>query len=279
MNQVDGRNLTEVQRIIEQTVNKEIWASKVSPKMQLFIWKIIHGVTPLGENLAKRGMLNNISCRHCDELETADHLFLHCNFTRQVWAANMWKQDFNPSDCSSFTTALLASSRLTTLSPLGVTETLIFSPAEILSKAIFCAREWIVAQPRAQPSHSAQTASALRPPQATTETTCYTDAAWSQATNRAGCGWCFMNHENVVFLQDARAFQFISSPLMAEAIAIRSALLHALEAGILEICIKSDCQALIVALSSKRHRRISTESLGTSRHYPYVSLAFHFVSF
>ncbi|KAL0790747.1 hypothetical protein Bca101_006993 [Brassica carinata] len=184
---------------------------------------------------------------------------------------NIWKQDFNPSDCSSFTTALLASSRLTTLPPLGVTETLfqwvcwgiwtarnyrifenrIFSPAEILSKAIFCAREWIVAQPRAQPSHSAQTASALRPPQATTETTCYTDVAWSQATNRAGCGWCFMNHGNVVF--HARAFEFISSPLMAEAIAIRSALLHALEAGILEICIKSDCQALVVALSSKRH--------------------------
>ncbi|KAL0686375.1 hypothetical protein Bca4012_053223 [Brassica carinata] len=128
-------------------------------------------------------------------------------------------------------------------------ENRIFSPAEILSKAIFCAREWIVAQP----SHSAQTASAIRPPQATTETTCYTDAAWSQATNRAGCGWCFMNHENVVFLQDARAFEFISSPLMAEAIAIRSALLHALKAEILEICIKSDCQALIVALSSKRH--------------------------
>ncbi|CAN6850110.1 unnamed protein product [Brassica oleracea] len=165
MNQVDGRNLTEVQRIIEQTVNKEIWASKVSPKMQLFFWKIIHGAIPLGENLAKRGMLNNISCRHCGELETADHLFLHCNFTRQVWAANIWKQNFNPSDCSSFRTALLASSRLTTLPPLGVTETLfqwvcwgiwtarnyrifenrIFSPAEILSKAIFCAREWIVA--------------------------------------------------------------------------------------------------------------------------------------
>ena len=62
-----------------------------------------------------------------------------------------------------------------------------------------------------------------------------------------------MNRENVAFLQDARAFEFISSPLMAEAIAIRSALLHALEAGILEICIKSDCQALIAALSSKRH--------------------------
>lgn len=37
MNQVDGRNLTEAQRITEKTVNKEIWASKVSPKMQLFI--------------------------------------------------------------------------------------------------------------------------------------------------------------------------------------------------------------------------------------------------
>ncbi|KAL0828663.1 hypothetical protein Bca101_052341 [Brassica carinata] len=148
----------------------------------------------------------------------------------------------------------------------------IFSPAEILSKAIFCAREWIVAQP----SHSAQTASAIRPPQATTETTCYTDAAWSQATNRAGCGWCFMNHENVVFLQDARAFEFISSPLMAEAIAIRSALLHALKAEILEICIKSDCQALIVALSSKRH---PADLYGITRDIKTLSLRFTRISF
>ena len=79
---------------------------------------------PLGENLAKRGMLNNISCRHCGELETADHLFLHCNFTCQIWEANIWKQDFNLLDCLSFTAALVASSKLTTLTPLGVTETL-----------------------------------------------------------------------------------------------------------------------------------------------------------
>ncbi|WZZ77784.1 hypothetical protein YC2023_098356 [Brassica napus] len=126
-----------------------------------------------------------------------------------------------------------------------------------------------------QPSQSAQSASALQPPQAITGTVCFTDAAWSQATNRAGCGWCFMNRENVAFLQDARAFELISSPLMAEAIAIRSALLHALEAGILENCIKSDCQALIAALSSKRHPADLYGIIGTSR----LSLRFTRISF
>lgn len=81
---------------------------------------------------------------------------------------------------------------------------------------------------------------------------CFTDAVWNSFTNRpGGCGWCDVNHENIVFLQGTRAFEFISSPLMAEALAIWSALLHASQIFI--ICIKSDCQILIVALSSKRH--------------------------
>ncbi|KAF3495385.1 hypothetical protein DY000_02052382 [Brassica cretica] len=60
---------------------------------------------------------------------------------------------------------------------------------------------------------------------------------------------------------------------------IRSALLHALEAGILEICIKSDCQALIAALSSKRHPAdlygITWDIETILTFYPYFIL-FHF---
>nr|VDC61655.1 unnamed protein product [Brassica rapa] len=85
MNQGEGRNITEAQRISEQTVNKEICASKVSPKMQLFTWKIINGALPLGENLAKRGMLNNISsCGY--QGESINHIIFGCSIARQVWA-------------------------------------------------------------------------------------------------------------------------------------------------------------------------------------------------
>lgn len=76
-------------------------------------------------------------------------------------------------------------------------------------------------------------------------------------------------------LQGTKALDCVSSPMMAEAIAIRSALFHALdEAGFSQICIKSGCQALVAAISSKRQPGISAESLGTSSTYPLVSLLF-----
>ena len=75
------REVTEAQRVEEHTLCKAIWTAKVSPKIQLFLWKITHRALPLGENLAKRGLLNHITCRHCGELETAEHLFIHCSFS------------------------------------------------------------------------------------------------------------------------------------------------------------------------------------------------------
>ena len=63
---------------------------------------------------------------------------------------------------------------------------------------------------------------------------------------------------------------------MAEALAIRSALLHALDAGITLICIKSDCQALINAISSKYH---SADIYGIIRDIEALSYRFSRISF
>ncbi|WZY72506.1 hypothetical protein YC2023_004746 [Brassica napus] len=38
-----------------------IWAPRFSPKLKLFMWKILHGALPTGENLQKRGLLANTS--------------------------------------------------------------------------------------------------------------------------------------------------------------------------------------------------------------------------
>ncbi|XP_009117699.2 uncharacterized protein LOC103842788 [Brassica rapa] len=288
--------VTEEQRIEEQTLCKAIWTTKVSPKLQLFLWKITHGALPLGENIAKRGLLNHINCRRCGELETAEHLFIHCTFSQQIWAQNIWKQDFDPTSMPSFAAFLLATASLTNLPPLGVQETIfpwvcwviwtarnhlifenrVFDPVDTFSKAISSAREWNNAQaslispqvlrnPQGPPSH--------RTP---TELSCFTDAARISSTNRAGCGWYIANTEGDTLLQGSCTFKFISSALMAEALAIRSALIHAAEAGFLTICIKSDCQALIAAVSSKCH---SIELYGIIRDIETLSFRFSCISF
>ncbi|KAF2582285.1 hypothetical protein F2Q68_00006611 [Brassica cretica] len=80
-----------------QILYKTIWNSKVSPKLQLFLWKIVHGTIAIGENLAKRGLLANITCQHCGELETTEHIFLHCNFTRQLSPPPVCRTDKPPT--------------------------------------------------------------------------------------------------------------------------------------------------------------------------------------
>ena len=63
---------------------------------------------------------------------------------------------------------------------------------------------------------------------------------------------------------------------MAEALAIRSALLHALEAGFSRICIKSDCQALVAVITSTHH---PTELYGITRDIEHLSLSFDCIAF
>ncbi|KAG2251755.1 hypothetical protein Bca52824_081891 [Brassica carinata] len=191
------REVTEAQRVEEHTLCKAIWTAKVSPKIQLFLWKITHRALPLGENLAKRGLLNHITCRHCGELETAEHLFIHCSFSNQL-----------------------------------IFENRVFEPMDIFSKAISSAREWNNAQASLT---SPQVLRNLQSPpshQPLTELPYFTDAAW-------------ISFEGDILFQRSCVFEFITSALMAEALSIRSALVHASEAGIFKICIKSDCQALI----------------------------------
>ena len=278
-----------------QVLFKTIWNSKVSPKLQLFLWKITQGAIAIGENLAKRGLLANIACRYCGEYETTEHIFLHCNHTRQVWASQLWKLNFNPSDCSSFSEAFLSSVGQTNLPPRGVAGNLfpwicwgiwtarnyrIFEsrdtpPAETLARSIRNAREWENAQAI---STSSSHVHSLHSHQVTNTAVidCFTDAAWQVATNRAGCGWIFLNQQKEHLLQGTSTFNHTASPLVAEALAVRSALLHAIEAGYSRICIKSDCQALVAFISSKYH---PTDLYGITRDIEHLSLSFDYVVF
>ncbi|XP_056863945.1 uncharacterized protein LOC130511119 [Raphanus sativus] len=80
---------------------------------------------------------------------------------------------------------------------------------------------------------------------------CNTDAAWK--AGEAGLAWIFTDSEGVELNRGSQHKDQISSACMAEAMAIRSALLHAIDLHINHIWLRSDSQVLIRAISSGKH--------------------------
>ncbi|CAA7020616.1 unnamed protein product [Microthlaspi erraticum] len=249
----------------------DIWQTKVSPKLKVFQWKIVQEALPIGENLLNRGILDNACCVYCGELETTEHLFLHCEFVQKVWNLAPFSINIEPPTLRSFTNTLVSSKDWICLLPIGIGagplfpwicwtlwkarnylifEERPFSPTETMNNAIVEAKEWQQAQsePQKKTLRHAQLNQNATPPNSIL---CFTDGAWSEINGIGGLGWVFVDGEGTNIDSGQGAEQFISSPLMAEALAIRSALQHALEKGFSQIHIKSDAQEVIRAITKQ----------------------------
>ncbi|CAA7053967.1 unnamed protein product [Microthlaspi erraticum] len=235
--------------------NADIWLGNFSLKLKIFLWKILQRALPTGENLLNRGMFENVCCAHCGELETTEHLFFLCYFARKVWSLAPSTTTLDLSSIS-FEESIKILKRLICLPPSGITsgplfpwicwtiwsarnyrifEDRSFSPEDTATKAIQDAREWQEAQSleKSPPTkHSYPTNKRRIHPMTTL---CYTDGSWSKETSIAGAGWVFTTREGTQIDSGSMAEQHTLSPLMAEAIAIRSALMHALEKNFLHL--------------------------------------------
>jgi hypothetical protein len=64
---------------------KEIWNIDGLPKINIFGWKLAHNKLLTGENMLKRGIMGPFRCALCkQDSESSTHLFLDCNFSKQV---------------------------------------------------------------------------------------------------------------------------------------------------------------------------------------------------
>ncbi|CAA7019717.1 unnamed protein product [Microthlaspi erraticum] len=244
--------------------NADIWLGHLSLKIKLFLRKILHKALPMGENLLNRGLLDSACCIHCGELETDEHLFFRCEFARKVWALAPFSKTIDLTSIN-FEASVTVLKRLICLPPTGISsgplspwifwtiwsarnhrlfENRPFSPEESNLKAIQDAREWQEAQipekklPLANLSLNTKR---LHPD----TVVCFTDGSWLPETTIAGTGWIFTTMDGTQIDAGSLAEPFASSPLMAEAIAIRSALIQALEKNFLHLQIKSDAHDLI----------------------------------
>lgn len=78
-----------------------------------------------------------------------------------------------------------------------------------------------------------------------------TDAAWRKVEKVAGLSWIFSSLPVGVVSRFSACCENVSSPLMAECLAIRSALFKALDLGIINLSLQTDCQVLAKAISAQ----------------------------
>jgi hypothetical protein len=62
-----------------------VWSVSVPPKIQLFLWLLVHNKLATIDNLNRKGMSKPTQCCFCAENESIDHLFFECVVAKEVW--------------------------------------------------------------------------------------------------------------------------------------------------------------------------------------------------
>ncbi|KAG2279673.1 hypothetical protein Bca52824_050893 [Brassica carinata] len=115
-------------------------------------------------------------------------------------------------------------------------------------------------------------------------TFCNTDASWKSDTKAVGLGWIFTDNEGQEITRGSSAQSHVSSALMAEALAIREALIHASSLNPTKICLRIGSQALVRAITTGRRPSdlfgvlSDVDSLAFSPTSPFAFCRFVYIS-
>lgn len=201
----------------------------------------------MGSNLQHRGLLANTACPRCAAPETEEHVFLHCEFATQVWFSDIFRNQFVPTLYSSFKEAPSVSKDTVCLPPLEITlellpwifwglwtarnklifENRVFTPTEVLNQAIRKARGWSLAQLTVSTPPKTLTAVSQPVEIPSMSISLFANVSWPKKDRKAGCGWVFFLTDRMLLDKGSKPELDVTSPLMAEALAMRLALLHA----------------------------------------------------
>ena len=276
---------------------QDLWKIPMTPKIMLLIWKIKHGALPVGEVLRARQIIPNSKCIRCDCSETIIHLFFHCEFARKVWELIPVSGGFNCDQVVNFDAAWKSALQATVLPPIGLADTSLapwiissiwtarnflifqkrqFSAQETMVKEICDAKEWKSAQSTLSPP----TRNTIYPPiRHNYEFTCRSDAAWKKELNSGGVAWSFYNSSGERINSHSEPVAFVISSLVAEGLAIRSAMEHAIALQLGSVIFESDSLQLVAAIVgdssfSEIHEILSDIRILSTA---FVSISFRFI--
>ncbi|XP_048630058.1 uncharacterized protein LOC106373575 [Brassica napus] len=247
-----------------------VWDLKTSEKIKIFLWNSLHDGLPVGEQFAIRNIPISSQCPRCPEVESILHMFFTCEFSKEVWSLAPLATPVTLDLILNTTTGLDLIRRIPSLPPIGLGPGTLpawicwniwisrnqltfqkrnFSPMETLSKAIKEARDWSLAQLPHQNPQTGNASIALDPTNDPPQVRMYTDAAWNPLSKCAGLGW-IIDDSGTTTTYSATS-PFVASPLIAETLALRAAMISANTVGITALCIYSDSLTLIKLVKKK----------------------------
>lgn len=221
---------------IEPSINglKElVWAINTSPKIKMFLWRVLSAALPVSDQLEHRGMTVDIRCQICgEEGESINHVLFTCAVARQLWAMSGVPTPMNGFEGSAIYANFqyLCDTKKNCRVALEVRnlfpwvlwrlwknrnkfcyEGKNFCPMETMGKIKEDMEEWFLAHAFTQREESSDNNTSVASqknwePPPLNWVKCNIGASWSKTKNLGGCAWVVRNSEGVVLLHSRRAF-------------------------------------------------------------------------
>jgi hypothetical protein len=84
------RYITDSGAMVDRSQVDDVWSNHIPSKVSLLGWRLLRNRLPTKDNLVRRGILSltdgNCVAAGCNVLETASHLFMHCNVSDSLWS-------------------------------------------------------------------------------------------------------------------------------------------------------------------------------------------------
>ena len=251
-----------------------IWNVKTGPKLKDFLWRVVRKAIPVSSNLEKRGF-QSFNCKACGAHEDDLRVFLKCPLAEEVWS-HIPIQHRPTSAISSVTDLVKQGSFFTPLPPTGLTSPLwpwvmwnlwkarnklvfenkTFTAQEVILKSIKDAKEWSQAQTVNRASSipgplsiRSNHISPCPPPSFQPGVlVCKVDAAWDTSSRMSGIGGVFSGSNVASITNISESHGYVSSALMAEAIAVHRAVALAVNSNVRSLAVLYDSLSLIKLL-------------------------------
>jgi ribonuclease HI len=253
---------------------KSIWAISCPNKMKIVIWRMVHDCLPTGQQLQHRHIPAENACSFCARSEGVDHLFLFCPFTDAVWKSvktefpvHLCKKSF--SRMSYWIFDFLARATQVQATVLAVTCWHVWEarndarngnglmhPDRVAGKIKAYVNniiQFCYKSPSAKRCDPSSVPRWVPPPVG--QVCVNVDAAIFAADHRMGWGAVVRDHSGLLKLACSEGIPGIVSPEIAEATAIRRALVVAKDHGFRNIVLVSDCLSMIQRIGSQEKDR------------------------